>query len=175
MRPVTVVWLVLLWAALWGDLAPGTVLAGLLVGVAVVVLCRTWLPAPATRPARRARPGRVAVLLGVFLRDLVVSSVSVARIVLRRNPAPEPAIVVLGLRSTDPVVAALVANGITLTPGTLTIDVDPDARRIEVHVLDLGDPEGPAAAALRADVAALEERAARAVGVTLTEPAGGGS
>ena len=45
----------------------------------------------------------------------------------------------------------IVADAITLTPGTLTLDISPDSSTLYVHVLGIGDPEE-----VRADVADLE-------------------
>jgi multisubunit Na+/H+ antiporter MnhE subunit len=83
---------------------------------------------------------------------LVTSSVSIAATVLRPRPDRLRAGVVnCPLRSDDPLVATVVADSITLTPGTLTLDVHAEPPSLDVHVLGLGDPDD-----VRADVARLE-------------------
>jgi multicomponent Na+:H+ antiporter subunit E len=42
---------------------------------------------------------------------------------------------------TDEVSLTVLANMITLTPGTLTLDISPDRRYLFVHTLNLDDPE----------------------------------
>jgi multicomponent Na+:H+ antiporter subunit E len=101
-------------------------------------------------PVRFALHG--TVLAAVFLRDLTLSSVAVARAVLApRIPVPSFVTVPLAKAETD-LEITLVANHITLTPGTLTVDVSRDRRTLLVHSL-LADQ-----ADVRADVAAVEGR-----------------
>lgn len=87
-----------------------------------------------------------------FLRDLALSSVAVARTVLSPGRAAPGFVVVQFSRATSDLEISLVANYITLTPGTLTVDVSPDRRTLLVHAL-AGEE-----AAIRADVAAIERR-----------------
>jgi len=55
-------------------------------------------------------------------------------------------------------VASAVANAITLTPGTMSLDLDREALELTVHVLGAVESE-----AFRRDVLALERLLARAV------------
>jgi multicomponent Na+:H+ antiporter subunit E len=71
-----------------------------------------------------------------FCRDLVVSSLQVARAVLTPGNAAEPRFVVVPLtRARSGLEITMVANYITLTPGTLTVDVSPDRTTLLVHSL----------------------------------------
>lgn len=158
-RPLQAAFLLVVWCTLWGEVS----WANLLSGVAVVALALAWSP----RPARRHRVHPVAaVRFGVtFLWLLVTSSLSIAATVVRPTPARLRAgVVVCPLRGDDPLVATIVADSITLTPGTLTLDVRADPPALEVHVLGLGDPDE-----VRADVARLERLVLGAV--TPIEPA----
>lgn len=107
------------------------------------------------------KPWYGACLCAAFGKDLVLSSVAVARVVLSRDAATAPRFVRVPLTSgCSDLEIALVANYITLTPGTLTIDVGADRRSLLVHGLDCGDDgEG-----VRADVReGIEPRVIRAV------------
>ena len=73
-------------------------------------------------------------------REVVLSSIEVARVVLRRNVDIEPKVVDIDGSDLGPVDLALLGNSITLTPGTLTLDVYEG--RLLVHALT---PEGAAA------------------------------
>ena len=88
--------------------------------------------------------------------EIVKSSIEVARVVLRRRIDVEPKTVNIDGSELEPVDLALLGNSITLTPGTLTLDVHEG--RLLVHALT---PEG-AAALQRGDmqrrVAALRTR-----------------
>lgn len=68
-----------------------------------------------------------------LLKEIVLSNVQVAKIVLSRRLEIEPMIVTVDVSGLPPAVQATVANAITLTPGTVSMDVDRD--RIEVHCL----------------------------------------
>jgi len=73
-------------------------------------------------------------------REVVLSSIEVARVVLRRKVDVEPKVVDIDGRGLGPVDLALLGNSITLTPGTLTLDIYEG--RLLVHALT---PEGAAA------------------------------
>ncbi len=73
-------------------------------------------------------------------REIVSSSLEVAREVLRREMDLKPKVVTIDATELDRVDQAVLGNSITLTPGTLTLDVHEG--RLLVHALT---PEGAAA------------------------------
>lgn len=164
-RVLLVAWLTLVWVLLWGSPTPANLLSGLTVALVLVVV----FPPGADRGVG-LHP--VAVLrYGVhFGRELVTATASVAATVLRPRMGLEQGIVAVPLRSTSPVVVSFVANSISLTPGTLTVDVRPRRFGIDdghhdepptlyVHTLIVGDPDH-----VRADAHRLEELAVAALG-----------
>lgn len=70
---------------------------------------------------------------GWISREIVTSSILVARVVLARKVAVTPQLIVLEVESLCEVDQALLGNSITLTPGTLTLDAYDN--RITVHAL----------------------------------------
>jgi multicomponent Na+:H+ antiporter subunit E len=104
-------------------------------------------------------PWRAIVLATAFSRDLVVSSVQVAKVVLSRTDACRPRFVTVPLAHVrSDLEITLVANYITLTPGTLTVDVSPDRSTLLVHAL-LGGETGDD---VRADIqGGIEPRVVR--------------
>ena len=68
-----------------------------------------------------------------LLREIVLSSIDVARVVLARNISLSTKVVELDASDLDPVEQVLLGNSITLTPGTLTLDVSEG--RLLVHAL----------------------------------------
>ena len=89
-------------------------------------------------------------------REVVTSSIEVARVVLRPRMDVEPRVVNIDGSGLEPVDLALLGNSITLTPGTLTLDVHEG--RLLVHALT---PEGAAAlerGEMQRRVAALRQR-----------------
>ena len=154
-----VLWLTAVWVALWGSVTPANVLGGLAVGTALVHLL------PGEQGAARGPLSALGLLrfAGVFTDALVRSSLQVAAQVLRPRLALHPGVVAVTVPGDDDRLLTLLANSISLTPGTLTLEVDRDRRLLHVHVLDLG-PGARDLLAGRADVARLERAAAGALG-----------
>ena len=155
-RLVTGVLLVVMWVALWGTLSVANVVSG----IAVVLLLMAVFPPVGRRPSGSRLSVRHAVSFAAyFVVKLVQANVVVARIVLARRDLTRPGIVAVRLRSDDDVMSTLVSSFITLTPGTLTLEVREDPRTLYVHVMQLDDVE-----AVRREVAEIEARAIRAFG-----------
>ncbi len=84
-------------------------------------------------------------LAGMFLRDLVASSVAVARIVLAPDRHNEPAIVPVPIEARTEWGVALFAYLVSLTPGSTSLHVSDDRRTLYVHYLHAPDPSARAA------------------------------
>ena len=95
-----------------------------------------------------ARPKSLPTILRfvcVVLWDIVVSNLTVARIVLNPASDPQPAWVPVPLALTHPTAITLMATIITTTPGTVSCVVDDERQIILVHALDCADPDALAA------------------------------
>jgi multicomponent Na+:H+ antiporter subunit E len=157
-----VVVLVVIWVALWGTFTVGNILSGLIV-VAVV----TWLfpGGPGRLPPEHEgsfRPLAAVHFAAFFSWALVKATTEVALTVLRPASRLSEGIVAVPLRSRSPVIATIVADSITLTPGTLTIEVERDDEGgtvLYVHALGVFDPN-----TVREDGWSFERLAAKAFG-----------
>lgn len=157
---ILVLWLTAVWVGLWGSVTPANVLGGL----AVALLLVKGLPLDPPDVPGRASPLGVLRFGAVFLRELVVASLQVVVLVLRPRLALRQAVIAVPVHGGGDRLLTLVANAISLTPGTLTLEVDRERSVLHVHVLDVGEgPEG--LAQVRASAARLERAAARALGV----------
>jgi len=146
--------LLVLWIALWGELSVANVASGVVV-VAVV----TWMFAERTKVTYQVRPLNGLRLIAFVLYSLVTSSARVVWAVL--FPTAERTVTSVQkvrLERGSVFVGAIVANAITLTPGTMTLELDPETLELSVHVLGAVESE-----AFRADVLDLERRVADAV------------
>jgi multicomponent Na+:H+ antiporter subunit E len=76
-------------------------------------------------------------LLALFVRELIVSALKVAWLVLQPRLAVRPAIIAYPLTVTTDLQITLLANMITLTPGTLSVDVSADRRTLYIHAIDM--------------------------------------
>ncbi|HVL98087.1 MAG TPA: Na+/H+ antiporter subunit E [Egibacteraceae bacterium] len=155
-RLLFVAWLLVVWLALWGDLSVANVLSGVVVSVALVLLFPHAGPT-ATGPIR---PLPTLVFLGYFLYKLFEASVVVAwEVITPRNEDVNLGIVAIPVTGASPAVTTIVANAVSLVPGTLTLEVQRDPTVLFVHVLHLREIE-----AVRRDVMHLEMLALSAFG-----------
>ena len=125
-----------LWLLLTGTLALPEVVTGLVVAALVATLS---LPYLGLLDGLRTTPGAALAalrFLGVFLVALVRANVDMARRVLTPRLPIDPELVEVRTALRSPLGRLLLANAITLTPGTLTVDVI-DAR-VLVHWVDGG-------------------------------------
>ena len=118
--PALLLWLTVLWIGLWGDVSWANALGGLLVAGAVVLFAR--LDSAALRPTH-FRPFWATVYVVNLGWQLVLSNLRLALEILTPGLGTHTAIVAVRLRGGSDAVVNLVANSITLTPGTMTIDV----------------------------------------------------
>lgn len=158
-RPVLLPWLVAVWVGLWGDVTAANVLGGLAVAVVILLL----LPLEETEQGRRASLPGIAVFLAVFAVELVKASWQVVVLVLRPSRELRSAVLRVPVQGEGARLLTLVGNAISLTPGTLTLEVDEATSTLYVHALDVGSGTD-ALDATRASIARLEKAAARALG-----------
>ena len=95
------------------------------------------------------KPYYILKLFFVFLWDLWNSSVQVALAVLSPSDRTKPRLVTIPLRAKSDLEITLVANFISLTPGTLSIDVSPDRKTLLIHDIFAGDSSEDSRAAVR--------------------------
>ena len=81
------------------------------------------------------------LLIGLFIKELVLSALQVAWLVVQPKPKLRPGFIAYPLTLTSDAQIALLANLITLTPGTLSVDVSDDRRTLFIHALDVPDRE----------------------------------
>ena len=101
----------------------------------------------------REKMPRVLMLLTHFLRDLLVSNLRVAYDVLTPTHYMRPAVVAVPLRAKTDGAITILANMISLTPGTLSLDVSSDRSVLYLHVMYLDNEDD-----LREQIHKLEDR-----------------
>lgn len=128
------------WAALWNSFSLPMLLAGFAIGYGGL-----WFTSGLVGAGDERRYFRVlvqAVVLAIyFIKELVKSCIIVARDCVARHPRLNPAIVRMPLDAESDLEIFLVANLISLTPGTLTLDVAPDRSFLVVHSIYARDPD----------------------------------
>ncbi|SFB03491.1 multicomponent Na+:H+ antiporter subunit E [Rhizobium sp. NFR07] len=89
------------------------------------------------------RLGRILSLLALFFKELALSAWKVAMVVLRPRMDLKPGIFAFPLTVDRDFEITLLANLITLTPGTMSVDVSDDRKFLYVHAIDCSDVEAP--------------------------------
>lgn len=116
----------LLWMFMWGSFDVYTLVAGLVVGYLVIATIthrygrKIWLD---------------LAFLVYFLKILFIANWQVAKIVLNPALPIAPRLIRYDVTGMQPVQIATLVNCITLTPGTLVVDISPDDRWLYVHCL----------------------------------------
>lgn len=138
LQPTALIWLTLLWVALWGDLSVANVLGGL---VLAVIVCMVF-PLPPLRMRLRIRPLRLAWLVLHFLADVVVASIEVTWVTLQLGRDPRNAIIEVDLRTSSDFVLTIVAEMTSLVPGSVVVEARRSTHSLFLHVLDAQDEHG---------------------------------
>lgn len=94
------------------------------------------------------RIGAGALLVAIFVWQLVLSGFATLRIILAPRPAAHPVLMRYPFGPLGEGGAALLASLITLTPGTTVVDIDMVSRTLLVHLLD-GRDEAAVAEGIR--------------------------
>ena len=127
-------------AGIWAAVQGGIDLANLATGFVFAYLI-LWLIRPALGDTSYFRKVPMAVGFTLFfLKELLISNLRVAWTVLGAGKR-RPSVVAVPLDLEDETQISLLANVVTLTPGTLSLDVSPDRRTLYVHGMFVDDPE----------------------------------
>jgi multicomponent Na+:H+ antiporter subunit E len=131
-----VLWVFVRGASLTARSLLTTVLVGLAVGMPVAFVFRRLYDEEidVTR-LLRAIP-YIFAYAAVFTREVVVANLDVAYRVLDPRMPLEPQVILVPLRVETPLGVTTIANSITITPGTITLDHDPDENALYVHIID---------------------------------------
>ncbi|MGE0071835.1 MAG: Na+/H+ antiporter subunit E [Thiomonas sp.] len=145
--------LLVLWLLLVNGVSPGQVVLGALLGWAIPLLTRAFWP----EAVRLQRPLTLLRFVLRVLGDIVLASAQVAVLILGPQRRLRPAFVALPLDLRSDLAISLLANTISLTPGTVSAWLTPDRRTLWVHALHATDPQALAAQIKRRYEAPLKE------------------
>lgn len=145
--------LLLFWLLLNGVLAADVVTVGVIAALVVATLFRKDLAVVSEFRATPRAFVATVFYLGRFLRELILSNLRLAGVVLAPSLPVNPGIVKVRTRLKSRMGRLLLANSITLTPGTLTVELD--GEWFYIHWVTVESPEIEAATA--AIVASFEK------------------
>jgi len=136
-HPILSLALVVIWLLLVNQLSFGHLLLGVLLGLGVpLYTARFW---PDNVHVRR--PWLLLRFIAVVLYDILVANIAVARLILGRQERLAPAFMILPLRLQTDVAISVLANTISLTPGTVSTYLSADRRCLVIHSLHTVDQE----------------------------------
>jgi multicomponent Na+:H+ antiporter subunit E len=131
--------LAFVWATLTADISLSSLAVGFVLGSAALWIAQPLFPGNATY----FRKGSAVIkLILYFLYELALSSVRVAWDVLTPTNLSNPKIVEVPLDVETDAEILIVTNLISLTPGSLSLDVSEDRKTLYVHAMFADDPEG---------------------------------
>lgn len=136
-HPALSVAIFLVWIALNNASSSGHFILAFILAIGLPVLTQRFWP---------ERPEKVKLLpairlFGVVLWDILLASIGVAKLVLGPLDRVKPAFVEVPLDMQDPFVGTLLASIVSLTPGTVSIDIDRSRWVLQVHALNVDDAE----------------------------------
>lgn len=138
---VGLVWNVILafaWFFLSGNFSMASFIVGLIFGYFCLFLAQSQIP------SIQGYAGRIAAIISFiifFFSELVKSNIAVAKAVINPAATMEPGVVAVPLSTDNNAAITLMANFITITPGTISMDVSGDKSTIYIHALDCSDPQ----------------------------------
>ncbi len=133
--PFTSLAMLSLWLILASTYTMGSVVMGALVATLVPIwTVRFWPDRPTLR-----KPLKAFGFFFLVCRDIVAANLVVARQVLGPLDRIRPGFVEVPLDLEDPFIATILGGIVTLTPGTVSIDIDMERRILHVHALDVPD------------------------------------
>ena len=136
-HPILTPLLALVWVLLVNDLTPGAILFGLLLGWVIPLFTRRFWP----EQVHLRKPLKLLRFVAVLLYDIVIANLAVGWLILRGSRQIEPAFVVVPLALRSDLGISLLANTVSLTPGTVSAWLSPDRRSLLVQGLRVRDPD----------------------------------
>ena len=129
--------LALVWAALVGSFTLPSLLVGFAIGYVALWIVRPLFGAT----TYFERIWRVIRLVALFVYELIASSLRVVWVVFTPDHRSRPGIVAIPLSAETDGEILLVASLISLTPGSLSLEVSPDRKTLFVHAMFVDDPK----------------------------------
>jgi multicomponent K+:H+ antiporter subunit E len=136
-HPILTLMLLGLWLLLVNSVGAGQVLLGLLLAWLIPLFtARFWEAQVEIR-----RPLVLARFFGRVLADILIANIAVAALVVGPARNVRPGFIVMPLRLRGNVGVSLLANTISLTPGTLSAFLSADRTQLVIHALQADEPD----------------------------------
>jgi multicomponent Na+:H+ antiporter subunit E len=131
----------LLMALGWGAMTGSFEVAGLGVGFVIAYVVLYLLQGVVGHSTYFLKLVRLISFSAFYVYEIVRSNLRVAIDVVTPSPRSQPGVVAVPLEAKTDAEITLLANLITMTPGSLSIDVSDDRSVIYVHSMFIDDPD----------------------------------
>ncbi len=130
-------WSILLFS-MWMILTLNTQVANIFVGIGVSVsVASLYILLFSKNDFEFIHPVWFVFYIFVLIKNLIISNLQISKKILSKDMKLSPAIVAVKTELKSDWKKLLLANSITLTPGTLTFDIEGDI--LYIHVIECGD------------------------------------
>lgn len=123
------------WMFLANSYDSGSFIGGYLIGLIMIYFMRGFFP----QRFYLNKIIAVVKLLILFIKELILSNFSILKIIMKPKLDISPGIFALPTELQKDWEITVLANLITLTPGTLVIDISDDKKLLYIHTMDLKD------------------------------------
>lgn len=129
--------LAIVWAALFSSFTLPSLAAGFALGYGIL-----WVLQPLFEGSRyRRKLTDLIRLILFFLWDLLVSSLQVTWDVITPVQKSRPGIIAVPIDAETDIEITTLANLVSLTPGTLSLDLSSDRKTLYVHAMFVENPD----------------------------------
>ncbi|SFR54734.1 multisubunit potassium/proton antiporter, PhaE subunit [Thiomicrospira sp. ALE5] len=123
------------WLLLNNTVDPGHMVLGAILAIFIPWFTAAFWP----EKIKVQKPAVLAKFFAVVLWDIMVANFAVAKLILGRNDKLQPGFFEVPLEITTPIGISILANTISLTPGTVSCDLSPDQTKLIIHALHIDD------------------------------------
>lgn len=143
-HPVLSVLLWIIWLLLNNTISAGHMVLGALLAIFIPWFTAGFWP----ETIRIRKPWLLLKYMLLVLWEIMIANVVVAKMILSRADKLQPGFIAYELKLRSPIAISLLANTISLTPGTVSCDLSEDGHTLLIHALHIDDAE-----AIKADIA----------------------
>ena len=136
-HPILSLTLWFVWLLLNNSFSAGHMVLGLVLAIVIPLLTSKFWP----EKVCIRNPLTLAKFTGIVLWDILIANVMVAKLILGNKDKLKPGFITINLDIEHPLGISLLANTISLTPGTVSCDLSTDRRQLLVHGLHIEDQQ----------------------------------
>ncbi len=136
-HPILSIALLLIWLMLNNTISAGHIVLGSILSMLIPWLTQRFWP-------EQVCLGKWSTILKFFFLvgyDIVISNIFVAKLILGKNSALKPDFLEIPLEIKHPLGLSILASTISLTPGTVSVDLNNNKDLLIVHALHVEDVE----------------------------------